>query len=404
MNTIFGLCKRLKTALLSTSLICVLLRCASINHSIKATDHLIDQKAFAVPASSFSRSLLSKDLGQLLYFFRNGYAGYNYIDNNIIKHAEKSLIELDQRQLHSWVEFCDAIGEIFIKLPDGHLNAAFNRRKCGATNSTQNKQFIGENVAGYDQSKPFILKLLQHQGKKVAVLGISHFPPFADKRWVRFEQAIKRLKNFDIIIIDLRGNTGGDDTRGMQLASELSGRNLSKSEYAQDFEINHPAAFTLLLNKITLKEQKSSKGALKKFRQIYEVKLNQPTTSKTNSYFNQNFNFFSVNGEKYLKPIYVLADGECGSAGESTLHALKQSANTKFVGQRTAGVTHFGNQGLLILGNSRIRVSMSTKFIHFLDGSFVEKKGHKPDIFVPNGEDALEFTLNKLVSNPKDSP
>ncbi len=140
---------------------------------------------------------------------------------------------------------------------------------------------------------------------------------------------------------------------------------------------------------------KNRNGSWERYKKYYFEKLNNSTNSNYISSFN-NKKFNDYLGEKFVRPIYVLVDTECGSSGESTMQALRQMSNVKVIGQNTMGSTHFGNQGLLILPSSRIQISMSTKFIKFQNGQFVEKIGHQPDIYVPDGKDALDYAINQI--------
>lgn len=56
---------------------------------------------------------------------------------------------------------------------------------------------------------------------KWPVLSTKFQMPF-DSSWQGFRDAYKRLTKQAVIIIDLRGNQGGDDTRGSELAKSIS--------------------------------------------------------------------------------------------------------------------------------------------------------------------------------------
>jgi C-terminal processing protease CtpA/Prc len=60
--------------------------------------------------------------------------------------------------------------------------------------------------------------------KKVLYISITRFPPHEDKIWEGLLNAVtSQLKLSDAVVIDMRGNGGGDDTIGMELAKIMFG-------------------------------------------------------------------------------------------------------------------------------------------------------------------------------------
>ncbi|MCB0377900.1 MAG: hypothetical protein KDD33_05345 [Bdellovibrionales bacterium] len=355
---------------------------------------IISENDFSKKSSIFTKKLASKDIEILLQFFRNGYSGYEFIEKPLIDKAESELKSLPHPATTSWDELCESIAVAFNRLPDAHLQAYHLKNCLPKSLSSDRKSDIGKNIAvGYDK-KAYKVQTKKRNGKTIGIIGITRFPAFDDTKWEGFETAIAGLKKSSAIIIDLRGNSGGDDSRGLQLAGLLKGEDVIKADYAMDYERTNPETYILILNKMISKARNGSEGAWDRYEKHYREKLNNPPSKNYTSSFGTSSLNVSTSSGPYNKPVYVLIDSDCGSSGESSMQALRTLKNVKVVGQNTAGVTHFGNQGLLILPNSRIRISMSTKFIKFNDGSFVEKVGHKPDIEVPNGTNALEFVLN----------
>ena len=113
--------------------------------------------------------------------------------------------------------------------------------------------------------------------------------------------------------------------------------------------------------------------------------LNRPRSRAARYYLN-----------KYVGKIYVLADAACGSSGETVLEGLKTLPNVTFVGENTAGVVHSRNNGRIVLPISKIQVQLGTRFVKYIDNRFIEKTGYTPDISVPPGIDALNYTIELL--------
>ncbi len=369
---------------------------SAVEKNFNSKDYLSVESDFTKDADSFSNDLAKKDVEVILHFFKHGYAGYNFINQHIVKTAVAELEMLPDQNTTSWKILCSKVASIFQKVPDNHLKVKFAEQNClDKPLSEKRNGVVGKNIVDGNTTKPFFLSFRTVKGKNIGVIGIKNFPSFDDARWGQFEGSIEQLMSAESIIRDLRGNEGGDDSRGMQLVNRLAGKRIQQGQYAVDIEGTDLATYVLILNKITSKEIASSKKAWLRYREMYEKKLNHPRQQENESPKEQSYSGIRENG--YLKPIFVLADRACGSSGESTLLALKQLKNVITIGQNTAGTLHFGNQGLLLLPHSRIRVSMSTKIIKLNDGSFIEKTGFPPDLLLPDGQDALDYVVSKLI-------
>lgn len=91
--------------------------------------------------------------------------------------------------------------------------------------------------------------------------------------------------------------------------------------------------------------------------------------------------------------IYILQDRDCASSGESTIDFFESYPNVTRVGFNTAGMTHFGNLGMVVLTHSGIQINMLTKANRYKDGRCIEFLGIKPDVVLKDGEDAYEFVI-----------
>ena len=375
----------------------ILAGCSSGNKKYNPHDFIATKKDFDITPTGFTKEKLKQDIDVLIHFFKNGYAGYTFIDQKIVRAAKGKIKDLKSSHVKNWNNLCQEIAIILNELPDGHLMAIDKENCLPEERRKERKSKIGKNIASKHNSKAYHFISKKIGSKNVAVLGISKFPANNDKRWNGFGAVIKKVKSADIVVLDLRGNPGGDDSRGMQLASALKGKEIKKSEYVVDYEPTNPETYVLLLNMMTEQSKTSSDGAWDKYKKLYYDKLATPhsgpyTTLSTNDNMSE-----TIMTKPFTGPVYVLIDSDTRSSGESTTHAFKQLNNTTVVGQNSAGLTHFGNRGVLILPNSRIKVSLSTLFISFKNGDFIEKSGHKPEIRVPDGEDALTYLIkNKL--------
>jgi len=90
--------------------------------------------------------------------------------------------------------------------------------------------------------------------------------------------------------------------------------------------------------------------------------------------------------------LLVLVDNQVASAGESLIRLLMQVENVIFMGINTAGISHFGNVGLLHLPHSGLQVEMGVTLFFEPDLVFREGQGFEPDIWVDPTR-ALELGL-----------
>ena len=373
-------------------LFCFLTSCAHTPR-VNPQDHLLKIEDLKATSKIYTPEKAKEEIAVLLNFFKYGYSGYNFIESSKIDLAHKRLKRLPNDRNDSWQSLCKSIAEIFNDLPDNHLQAYLDNNCLDKSLLKKRKSDIGGNIALNESNKAYVTSFKNHNGNKIGIIGIKRFPAFDDLKWDGFETDIKKLKMTSKIIIDLRGNSGGDDSRGIQLASYLKGEDIIKGHFAKDYEGTNSQNYILILNKMIAKSNGDHNNPWQRYIEHYQEMLKNPPQEKYTSTFHESYLNTRINEASYNKPIYVLADASCGSSGESTLQALRTLKNVKVVGQNTAGTTHFGNQGLLILPHSRMEISMSTKFIKFNDGKFIEKAGHSPDISVPDGTDALDFAL-----------
>ncbi len=95
-------------------------------------------------------------------------------------------------------------------------------------------------------------------------------------------------------------------------------------------------------------------------------------------------------------PVNVLIDRGCGSTCELVVESLEKLPFVHMVGERTTGVVQFGFVGWLYLTRSHLIVHVPTQGTTYQDHRQVEKVGYAPQHQVPQGEDAMDFTLKSF--------
>ena len=98
----------------------------------------------------------------------------------------------------------------------------------------------------------------------------------------------------------------------------------------------------------------------------------------------------------YRNPIVLLVDKGCASACEDMISVLRDMGNVKLVGTHSMGAYAFGNVGLSVLPNTRIRFNGGWR--QFEDQyNPVEGLGFAPDFYIPQ-QDMLPAALEYLRS------
>jgi C-terminal processing protease CtpA/Prc len=211
-----------------------------------------------------------------------------------------------------------------------------------------------------------------------------------------------KLGKADLVILDMRGNGGGDDTKGYELSYLLAGSKL-KTPYLPRWTSQTPESYQLFVNcfdswiRQDLAENKPPSQYIVDLKSQYMQMRDNVLAGKPPENQQPDDSTDFDYSKSIKKPIYILIDAHCGSSCESSTDAFEFNKLVKTVGERTAGYVHFGNNGNLFLKNSGINVQMAISYNRYFDGRFIEKVGMEPKIKVPTGSDAMDFAWNDFL-------
>lgn len=389
----------------------VVLGCQSTpKYSWTSKDLIVDEKTFLkAPEGTLSKEDIDKDKSFLIYALTNGYGGRKYIPDNKLQFAIEAINKILGPMAVE--NFRDKVDEALLIIPDNHLVARVNGSASKARQKSYKKGMVGENAIS-EKDKIWEVKQKKHRGKTYLYVSITHFPSHKDKLWNDFiPQVKKKMKGTSFAIIDLRGNGGGDDTMGFSLAELLNGkpvRNpMTKQYISQTAETLAIFMNNFKLREIKIKNQgKKAPDYYEELRAEKEKEYKQAIAGKLPPEKTEGNKVEQVtaitqastkNSKGYGKPIRIVFDGDCGSSCESTIDAFEFVPNLKKIGQNTAGFIHFGNIGFVVLPVSKIEIQTPTHYNEFYDGRFVERIGLKPDIYVPNNKNALNYAFESLT-------
>jgi hypothetical protein len=320
------------------------------------------------------------DITILLEALNEAYAGCEYLPKG---EFDILLSEIEKlRSLGDKIQLFEALKEIFSKVSDSHLKT-WQTIEDRSKKRKEKLYEIGTNIAAEEKV------VVQFKDGNL-LIGFDSFPMPNDPVWENFIESIKEhLYKSDLksIIIDLRGNDGGNDHYGYELASLIYGG-----------VFNHPISSQAVLQ-TPLSQLIQSNTFYKRndeyfeaIRSKFEFALTKEGVEKFRSFSGESSKT-EITNDCCDKPLYILIDNETMSSGESTALCFEDYPKVKYVGQPTKGCIEFGNVGLLVLPYSKICIQLSTHKNIFRDGRVFEKVGIQPDQYVQAGEDALSLIL-----------
>lgn len=190
------------------------------------------------------------------------------------------------------------------------------------------------------------------------------------------------------IILDVRGNRGGEDKPIDHVAKRLYGNMLNTYKRC---EIKDTALSNYFLHQHgAYKPQNYEQSGLKKEDLV--VRSNFSGDNKI--IFDETQAYYPFNEKTgYNGRIDILLDRDVGSSAESAYTSFYHHPNTRYIGENTAGMQQY-TQGTFAApwgGNMRVGVTKLTYWDK--EGENIEVKGHKPDINC-SGHDAFKTALN----------
>ncbi len=207
--------------------------------------------------------------------------------------------------------------------------------------------------------------------KAVRVLRITSFKKnskaFYQRIFAKMEQdSVKKL------VIDLRGNKGGNIYHAFELLNHLIPQDLTMyAEREKNIELGKYLKFKgyaqwylgKLLYDVYPNGQRWSEGNIKKYR----------------------YSFKSKKSKNFNPELIVLIDGQSVSSASLTAAYLKFYTKAKFIGNETGG-TFAGNNGRafpeVILPNSGIKIRVPLHRINYFPGVPDAGKGVVPDVYL----------------------
>lgn len=358
---------------------------------------LIDDSSARFTNDELSAESVKVDIAILLYALERAYPG-KWSMNEESWNAVLDRISSINGPLCA-ADLAEQIANHLWPIPDGHLKV-----KGGATifgqgyRNSLRPSSVGENSIRDD--RVWDVQKVERDGKHISLLAIRWFPQPSEASWSGFFEQFPEIVKSEALIIDLRGNDGGNDQNAMELASYLLGRPLPLN-WIQEVICESPGSYALQANTYQrildqcVHREGSAPSELVVQRNYLLQRMRELNADAMEKRIHRD-DQFSPSIPLPLRPypgkIFVLIDSRTKSSGEWAALYLKRHPNTILVGEHSYGMIHFGNGGLLRLPKSGIEVTLCMKLNELVGGRFYEKAGIPPDI--PVKGDALSYVLN----------
>ena len=251
-------------------------------------------------------------------------------------------------------------GKLKANHPEGSVgkNSAFEAERL----RSEGWDVLSERLSSGGKELPLMIAQKSDKGKTIGIVAFSTcFAPYPTKneQWKRvLDQFKKQYSKWDKVILDFRGNTGGDGYQTREVAQTLCGNEVP---YCME------------------SRPRQTDEAQLRDESFAPIK-GQPRWEKR-----------SFKGTK--KRVYVLTDKETGSAAEAIVPMMKDYPGVQFIGENTCGCCQYGAVKPVPLPCGGA-IQMGSVYREYEDG-LVECVGHRPDVNC-SGMDALQVALAPL--------
>ncbi len=224
----------------------------------------------------------------------------------------------------------------------------------------------------------------------IPVVRIRSFSDHHAEYINQFLETARRYKGEPILIIDIRGNGGGNEEWPKKWIAWFTGHQPSSKRY-----------FTELISKTTMMGRANSfENLLDMYPETYFYQTEKDRfTAQADLFEKQHMTPhwsgpFSQGAQVIPNDttLIVVTNGKVASAAEGFVNYLQQVENVVFVGENTRGALVFGQMTLHQLPHSRLSVNLPISLNIPLDLELREEKGFFPSLWIP-AEDAVNYAV-----------
>ncbi len=309
----------------------------------------------------------------------NIYCGWPFHDEILKRKILKTLLDI-RNNAHDMTaaELLEQMRPAIEIIPDNHINL----RMVGYDTSVRTtlrkpRPNVGTNIASGK-------KFHTEQRGDVGIIAVPTLHEWTDTERKTFEKQWHTiLLQSKTLIIDLRGNGGGNSTPLSDMAFYILGDEnfpIARRQYIR----NNPDA-----------------NAVKKiYEHVNGTQFNIKSTTDpiiyTDNSNGDTLPKFDATRAGFNGPIYILIDGGVMSSGELICTLLHNHPKAKFVGTNTRGGEVYGyNYAHILLPHSHMRFNVGCVYRELFQENF-ELNGYEPDIKCLDGTDAFAVAMTEI--------
>lgn len=334
-------------------------------------DFVFSANRRSIPARNLSADDVRRDVAILARLLIRVYVGWPVHDEIVKMRILKHLVNVynDAHEMPA-DEFFKLLKPVVADIPDNHIFFMFGATRFG-TKYTKPYKNVGKNIAG---NSPVYGEM---RDGGVAVIGFSAMINSDETKNAIIDFAKNILPKSNALIIDLRGNTGGDSWYSDLFAEHLCGAWIDSMQ----------AVYV-----------RTNCDAQKFLSTVYPTApwSNLPESEEL-VVWKSGKNYTPDITKAYMKPIYILTDRQTGSSAEMFLLRMMHHPRAVVVGDNSSGTEVFGNVGSALLPNSQIKVSIGMNYRVLSQENF-ELNGITPNIICPENTDAMNVALREIAN------
>lgn len=337
------------------------------------------------PNKILSIKQIKHDISVIARIFINGYCGWPFHSTLVKYNILNALSKIYDNTSEISVEhFFDLLKPIISKIPDNHISLRFGPDAARTKMSHKNKN-VRKNIASYSEKVKLEIR------DDMVILGIRTLLNLSDEHSKKIKNLENILPKSKCLIVDLRGNGGGDSQPVGWLADYLYGA-----------PTRGPLLKTFIRTTIEAKKLQSI-SQNSGWNTSYQTK--DPIIWK--DYTNIPHQKFASKNPGYTKPIYILTDGHTGSSAEIFILLMMKHPYVKYIGDNSEGSNVFGEIVHALIPNSNIIFCVGNVYRELEIKNF-ELQGYTPNIKCDDDQDALNIAVldyntkinsNHLLSN-----
>lgn len=215
------------------------------------------------------------------------------------------------------------------------------------TGEIKNVQLLHLNI----KSKPSIYEY-KNLSDKVCIITLSDF---INERGILnlINKHREEIESKDVMIIDVRNNSGGSDSAYFPLLKYIFKDNCTLNELLQGEDIYVNYSKRNCEGRIAIMDEMVKKGVDEETVKLIEYMKREINKNMGKGFIKEDDNEFDfeIKGQDRPLKVYILSDKYCGSSGDSFVYLCKKSKKVTVVGRNTKGLTDYSNCTLSVLGD-----------------------------------------------------